>query len=86
MIYPINTPLTAREAMEQVGHIGNGDLTRAVSLAFWLIIEKGRPLKQSITIASNKHEYKPKSDIETLVRSGLPQSYFANRAYDLYVA
>lgn len=67
------------EAMAALPYISDVELYKAVSLALWLILDKGMPLKYGVDTASRKHNVKPKIAIERLIRIAIPEEFFWSR-------
>jgi len=63
---------------QEADKIGNKELSKAVSLALWFIINKEKPLNYALK-ASKKH-YPIKSHVEKELRSILPDSFFIERS------
>ncbi|MFC0118309.1 hypothetical protein ACFFK7_10370 [Pseudoalteromonas xiamenensis] len=71
--------ITKEEAMANLPYIEDKAIYQAVSLALWLLIDKGRPLKASVDIAAGKFTARPKVGIERLIREVVPAEFFAER-------
>lgn len=68
------------EAKKALPFIEDLQMLKAVDLALWLILEKGKALKYAIDIAANKHGAKPKTEIERYIRVAVPDEFFWDRA------
>lgn len=68
------------EARKALPHIEDPQMFKAVDLALWLILEKGKALKYAIDIAANKHGANPKAAIERYLRMAIPPEFFWERA------
>lgn len=67
------------EALKALPFIDDVQLFKATSMAIWLILDKGKPLKYSIDTAAKKHNVTPKVAIERLVRQAIPEEFFFGR-------
>lgn len=68
------------EAKKALPHIDDPQMFKAVDLALWLILEKGKALKYAVNIAAGKHGAKPKAAIERYIRMAVPEEFFWERA------
>lgn len=65
--------------LKTLQYIEDAQLFKAVAMSLYLIVDMNKPLKISLSIASNKHNVKPMTSIDKLVRQALPDDYFTKR-------